>query len=93
MVHYYNYIDGCAEDTVTIEYSFPNGTVMGSLNALWPESDIGPQSMPCPCGSIIPNQRTYRECRGDFITQAEWEESNFMECQILDFNLCIIAGV
>lgn len=87
------YTDGCPEENVAIEYLFPNGTVMGSLIALWPESNIGPQSMSCPCGNIVPSQRTYRECRGDFITQAVWGESNSMECEMLDFNLCLIAGV
>ena len=87
IVSFNNYTDGCEEDSEQRRSGCPN--------AIWPESNIGPQSIPCPCGNIVTNQRAYRECRGDFITQALWRSgpSNFTECDVLDCNLCLISGV
>ena len=62
---------------------------------LWPESDIGSVVQTCPCGniSLILGLKTSRECRGDFISQAKWQNPNKSNCLGLDFDVCIISQV
>lgn len=80
-------IDGCPEENFQIE---KNGI---SLPALWPESNIGPITIPCPCGKIPTGREILRQCRGDYINQAAWEARNDTACKDLDFLLCQISEV
>ena len=67
----------------------------GSLPVFWKESDIGIQQALCPCGNVSEslNLTITRVCRGDFISQAEWESPNNSACSGLNFRICNISEV
>ena len=54
----------------------------GDLKIVWPESDIGMVTVPCPCGNVteIFNQNATRFCLGDFDERAEWRDENISSC-------------
>ena len=65
----------------------------GMIIAMWNESSIGNHSIACPCGNITTIYLIDRQCQGDFINQAVWEEPDDTMCLELNFDLCQIAAV
>ena len=96
---FFSGLDGCPQEETAIRYYDANGTFIGSLPFMWPESNIGDEvTLNCPCGTDIPIAATLklqatRSCQGDFVKQAFWEEPNDSACEKLNFQLCNLAQV
>ena len=82
------YTDGCSEDVTSLG---------GDLEIVWPESDIGMVTVPCPCGSVTGsiNQNATRFCFGNFDERAEWRIANVSSCNFsaTALELCQISLV
>ena len=78
-----------------LRYVNPENITTGTVNVFWEESDIGLVSMRCPCGNLskMLGINITRTCRGDFFSQATWDDPIDDICGQLDFTICSISTV